>query len=411
MLELLFCSMLTIVPDYLYRRYRQGKRLGKEITFYSVWFELRWGIISCLMLTIGLITVIFYNHPSTTNATLFFRTIPVISETTGRVAQVFVGISGPVEKGAPIFRLDSSAQEAAVATAQRKIAEVEAAIVVARAEIVADESKILEARSSLQQAQDELETKQELRRRNDDVVARREIERLEVLVTGREAAVAAAVAAKDTAQVRISNLLPAEKASAEAALAQAQTDLDKTIVRAGVTGRVEQFTLRVGDIVTPIMRPGGVLIPQEAGRVSIQAGFSQIEAQVMKPGMVAEATCMSKPWVVIPMVVTSVQDFVAAGQIRAGEQLLDAQQVQRPGTLLAFLEPLYPGGLEGVTPGSSCIANAYSSNHELIESGKIGTGRKFVLHAVDAVGLVHALLLRIQALILPIQTLVFSGGH
>ncbi|TCR66601.1 HlyD family secretion protein [Bosea sp. BK604] len=409
MLELLVCSLLTIVPDYLYRRYRQGKRLGKEITFYSVWFELRWGITACLMLTVGLITVIFYNHPSTTNATLFFRTIPVISETTGRVAQVFVGISGPVEKGAPIFKLDSSAQEAAVETARRKIAEVEAAIVVAQTEIVSDESKIQEARSALQQAVDELETKRELRRRNDDVVARREIERLEVLVTGREAGVAAAVAVKATTQARISTSLPAERASAQAALAQAQTDLDKTTVRAGVSGRVEQFTLRVGDIVTPIMRPGGVLIPQEAGRVSIQAGFSQIEAQVMKVGMVAEATCMSKPWVVIPMVVTSVQDFIAAGQIRAGEQLLDAQQVQRPGTLLAFLEPLYAGGLDGVTPGSTCIANAYSSNHDLITSGNISTTRKIMLHAVDAVGLVHALLLRIQALVLPIQTLVFSG--
>ena len=65
MLELLFCSLLTIVPDYLYRRYVQGKRLGKEITFYSVWFELRWGITGCLILTVTLITVIFYNHPST----------------------------------------------------------------------------------------------------------------------------------------------------------------------------------------------------------------------------------------------------------------------------------------------------------------------------------------------------------
>jgi len=44
MLELLLCSLLTILPDYLYRRYVQGKRIGKEITLYSVWFELRWGI-------------------------------------------------------------------------------------------------------------------------------------------------------------------------------------------------------------------------------------------------------------------------------------------------------------------------------------------------------------------------------
>lgn len=410
MLELLVCSLLTIVPDYLYRRYGQGKRLGKEITFYSVWFELRWGITACLMLTIGLITVIFYNHPSTTNATLFFRTVPIVPETNGRVAEINVGISGTVAKGDPIFRLDSSRQQAAVEVARRKIVETEAAITVAKAEILADESKILEARSAYKQALDELETKQELRRRNDDIVARREIERLENLTAGREAALAAVVAAKETAQARITTLLPAEKASAEAALAQAQTDLDKTIVRAGVNGRIEQFTLRVGDVVNPLLRPAGVLIPEEAGRVALQAGFSQIEAQVLKVGMVAEVTCMSKPWVVIPMVVTHVQDFIAAGQLRAGEQLVDAQQISKPGTLLAFLEPLYADGLDGVTPGSTCIANAYSSNHELIVSGKLSTTRKIVLHAVDAVGLVHALLLRIQALILPIQSLVF-GGH
>ena len=90
MLELLFCSILTILPDYLVRRYVQGKRIGKEITFYSVWFELRWGITACVILTVCLITVIFYNHPSTTSATLYFRTVPILPETNGRVAEIYV---------------------------------------------------------------------------------------------------------------------------------------------------------------------------------------------------------------------------------------------------------------------------------------------------------------------------------
>jgi hypothetical protein len=110
------------------------------------------------------------------------------------------------------------------------------------------------------------------------------------------------------------------------------------------------------------------------------------------------------------MVVTGVQDYIAAGQFRAGEQLIDPQQVLRPGTILVHLEPLYEGGLDGVTPGSSCIANAYTSNHDLIAAGKVGEIKSLILHAVDAVGLVHAMILRIQALLLPIQTLVF-GGH
>ena len=110
-----------------------------------------------------------------------------------------------------------------------------------------------------------------------------------------EAAIAAA-SREQGSEVRISPLLPAEKASAEAALAQAHVELDKTVIRAGVDGRVEQFTLRVGDLVNPMMRPAGVLIPDGAGRRSLQAGFGQIEAQIMKVGMIAEVTCVSKPF-------------------------------------------------------------------------------------------------------------------
>jgi multidrug resistance efflux pump len=409
MLELMFCSLLTILPDYLYRRYGQGKRIGKEITFYSVWFELRWGITGCIILTVALITTVFYNHPSTTSATLFFRTIPILPETNGRVAEIFIGNSGPITKGAPIFRLDNSKQEAAVETARRKIVEVDAQMALARVDVTKAEGQLKEARSNHQQTVDELEAKQELYRRNPGNVPFREIERLQERATGQLGSIDAAAAAKQSIEERLSTLLPAEKASAEAALNQAQVDLDKTVVRAGVSGRVEQFFLRVGDIVNPLMRPAGILIPEGAGQQGLQAGFGQIESQIMKPGMIAEATCVSKPFTVIPMVVTSVQDYIAAGQFRGGEQLIDAQQVARPGTLLVFLEPLFKGGLDGVTPGSSCIANAYSNNHDIIVAKGTGTLRAIMLHVVDALALVHALILRLQALVLPFQTLIFSG--
>jgi multidrug resistance efflux pump len=409
MLELLLCSVFTILPDYLYRRYGQGKRLGKEITFYSVWFELRWGITACVILTVCLITTVFYNHPSTKNVTLFFRTVPIVPETNGRVAETFVGFSGPIAAGAPIFRLDNSKQEAALETARRKIAELDAEMAVARADVVKADGQVKSATSARQQTLDELETKRELYRRNPGNVPFREIERLEVRAEGQVGEIAAATAAKQGAEERVSSLIPAQKASAEAALAQAQVDLDKTVIRAGVNGRVEQFTLRVGDIVNPLMRPAGILIPDGAGQGGLQAGFDQIEAQIMTIGMAAEVTCVSKPFSVIPMVVTSVQDYIAAGQFRGGEQLLEPQQVGRPGTLLITLEPLYKGGLDGVTPGSSCIANAYSDNHDIIAAKDTGALRAFALHIVDALALVHALILRLQALVLPFQNLVFSG--
>ena len=409
MLELMLCSMLTILPDYLYRRYRQGKRFGHEITFFSVWFELRYGIVTCLMLTIALITMIFYFHPSTTSATLYYRTVPIVTETVGRVAEVHVDFSAPVKQGDILFTLDNSKQQAALETAKRKIAEVDASLLAAEAEVLKSEGQVQEAKNSLQQAQDELDVKSELQRRNPGIVPQRDIEKLQVVVAQRQGSLDAAMAVKQSATTRVTALIPAEKASAQAALAEAQVDLDKTFIRAGVNGRVEQFLLRRGDIVNPIMRAAGVLIPEGDRQRVLTAGFGQIEGQVMKAGMVAEATCISKPWVIIPLVVTSVQNYIAAGQFRGGEQLLEAQNTGRPGTILVFMEPIYKGGLDGVTPGSSCIANAYTSNHELISSGKVGSFKSFALHVVDATGLVHALLLRIQALLLPVKTLVLSG--
>jgi multidrug resistance efflux pump len=409
MLELLLCSVFTILPDYLYRRYGQGKRFGKEITFYSVWFELRWGITACVILTVCLITTVFYNHPSTKNVTLFFRTIPIVPETNGRVAETFVSFSGPVAAGAPIFRLDSSKQEAAVETARHKIAQVDAEQAVARTDVLKADGQIKQATSARQQTLDELETKQELYRRNPGNVPFREIERLEVRAEGQLGDIAAATAAKQGAEERVATLIPAQKASAQAELEQAQVELNKTVIRAGVSGRVEQFTLRVGDIVNPLMRPAGVLIPEGAGGRALQAGFDQIEAQIMKVGMAAEVTCVSKPFTVIPMVVTGVQDYIAAGQFRGGEQLIDPQQVTRAGTLLVTLEPMYKGGIDDVTPGSSCIANAYSDNHDTIVAKDTGALRAVALHIVDALALVHALILRLQALVLPFQNLVFSG--
>jgi multidrug resistance efflux pump len=408
MFELMLCSMFTLLPDYLYRRYRQGKRIGIDITLFSMWYELRWGIIGCVMLTVGLITTIFYYHPSTSSAALFFRTVPILPEGSGRVAEVKVGYSAEVKKGDVLFTLDSSKQQAAFETAKRKVAEVDAQLVSAKVDVTKAEAQIQQANADLKQAKDELDVKSELQRRNPGIVPQRDIEKLQVLVDGRQAALDAASATKQSTEVQVSTRLPAEKASAEAARDQAQVDLDKTIIRAGIDGRVEQFFLRTGDVVNQLMRPAGILIPEGAGQRGLQAGFGQIEAQVLKPGMIAEAACVSTPWRIIPMVITSVQDFIAAGQFRGGEQLIDASAA-KPGTILVFLEPLEKDGLADVTAGSSCIVNAYTSNHDVIQSKDTGAFHGFVLHAIDTVGLVHALLLRIQALLLPIKTLVLSG--
>lgn len=410
MFEFLLCSMLTILPDYLYRRYVQDRRFGREITLYSVWYELRYGITACVILTLSLITLIFYFHPSTKNVTSAFRTVAILPETGGRVVEIFATRYEKVEAGQPLFKLDSTEQEAAAEVARRQIAEVDAQMAVSRTELTAADGVIVQAEAAVRQAQDEYDTQVELNRLNANVVARREIERRQVALEGRKGALTAAVSNRQTLETKISSLLPSQRASAEAALKQAEVDIAKTTVRAGVSGTVQQFTLRPGEVVNPMLRPAGVLVPEDAGRARLVAGFGQIEAQVMKVGMIGEATCVGVPFTIIPLVVTEVQDVIASGQVRASDQLVDVTQISQPGTLTVVMEPLFPGVLDAVPPGSSCIANAYTNSHDELESPDTSSLRWFYLHVVDAVGLVHAMILRMQAVMLPVQTLVL-GGH
>jgi multidrug resistance efflux pump len=411
MLEFLLCSSLTILPDFLFRRFAQGKRIGREITLFSMWYELRWGITACVLLTLSLITLIFYFHPSTSSALSFFRTVPVLPETAGRVAEVYVGLREEVEAGAPLFRLDSSEQQAAVESARRRIAEVEAALGVARIGLQVAEGRIAEAQGAYDQALDEYETRAELFERNPDTVSEREIEKARTLVNARKGALDAAIASRASTEEEVKTLLPAQKASSQAALEEAAVELAKTTIYAGVTGRLEQFTLRPGDLVNPFMRPAGILVPSEAGRIGLQAGFGQIEAQVIRTGMIGEAACISVPFRIIPLVVTEVQSVIAAGQLRPTDQLVDPTQVPRPGAFTAYLEPLFESGLAALTPGSSCIVNVYTSNHAKLESPDLGTFERMFLHMIDAVGVVHAAILRLQAILMPVRSLVFSGGH
>ena len=152
--------------------------------------------------------------------------MPIVSETNGRVAEVFVKLSDNVEKGAPIFRLDDSQPRAALETARRRIAEVDAQMA-AGPEPTSPPPKrqILQAKGAYQQALDELETKG-----NSTAAAQTSspVVRSSVLRPGRRPGRAASmrrILTKQGVETRIATVLPAQKASAEAALAKAEAEL------------------------------------------------------------------------------------------------------------------------------------------------------------------------------------------
>ena len=131
----------------------------------------------------------------------------------------------------------------------------------------------------------------------------------------------------------------------------------------------------------------------------------------MKVGMIAEVTCVSKPSTIIPMVVTNVQDYIAAGQFRGGEQLIDPQQVTRAGHTSRVSRAALQRRARRRYAGQQLHRQCLFQQSRRHRRERYRRPAAFALHAVDALGLVHALILRLQALVLPFQTLVFSGGH
>ncbi len=409
MLELLLCSLFTILPDYLRQRYCYNKRWGQEITFSNMWYELRWGITGCLILAVSLITLIFYYHPSTSHVTSIFRTVSILPEAGGRVGEVYVENGDVVHEGDPLFSVQDFTQVAAVHTARSALEEVRAGFQVTQSNLVEANGAVTAARSALQQAQDDLRRKIEFSAIDRQAISQREVDSSRNQVASLQGSLESAIANMEAVEAHLNTVLPAREDTATEVLNQSVVELDKTIVYAGVDGRITQFVLQPGDIVNPMFRPAGLLIPTVWTGAAVQAGFSQLASRVVKTGTLAEITCLSKPFTVVPMVVTSVQPVIAAGQARPTDQLVELLERDRPGTLLARMEPLYPGGMDGIVPGTKCIANAYTNNHELIASGELGAMAFLYYHMVDAVGIVHAILLRLQALMIPVQQLVFSA--
>ena len=149
-------------------------------------------------------------------------------------------------------------------------------------------------------------------------------------------------------------------------------------------------------------------MPTGSGVGRIQAGFSQISAQVLKVGMVTEITCASKPLTVIPMVVTEIQYAISSGQMRPSDQLIDLQDRLRPGTIMVVMEPIFAGHADAIPHGSACVGVAYTSRAAEIEAGEITGFSAFTATLVDGMGIANAIVIRAQALLLPIRVLVFS---
>ncbi|MEM8840056.1 MAG: biotin/lipoyl-binding protein, partial [Pseudomonadota bacterium] len=354
MLELLATSFPVII------RYFQLKRRGEAI---SAW-NMKTAVFLWLSMAFALFLTIFYFHPKSYSGLVPFRTISVVAQTSGPVTELDVANGQRVSAGDLLFRIEDNTQKAALAQAQAELDSIAAEEEKAQEALQLAQATVVEAETSLAQFRVDLENAEILLSR--DVGPEDRVRELRSSVRIAEAKLDAANVQVDIAETDIADTLPAKRQVATAALESAGVELAKTEVRSFSDGVVTQLAMGVGSPASRfIASPAMIIIPDRTPETPrrLVAGFSQVSRDVLYEGMPAEVACESNASIgftnaVFPARVASIQPAIASGQINPGGRLLDPDSVRR-GSVLVYVDPIFPEHRDLLLDGSGCIVQTY----------------------------------------------------
>ncbi|MBM7123914.1 HlyD family secretion protein [Dyella flava] len=232
---------------------------------------------------------------STDDAYLQADSVTVAPKVNGYVTDVYVGDNAEVKAGDPLVRLDSRQYQAALDQATATIDARKADIQRAQADIQQQKGAIEQARAQLQAAQiNAWHTQDEVSRYSPLATTGAESgDQLSILITNRDQAKAtltADQAALDQAQAKIADLdaqiaqAHAQLEAAQASAKQSQLDLQDTLIRSSLNGRVGDRTVRVGQYAQPGTRLMTV-VPVHS--VYLTANFKETQIGRMRAGQPA----------------------------------------------------------------------------------------------------------------------------
>lgn len=233
---------------------------------------------------------------STDDAYLQADSVTVAPKIAGYITDVYVADNQVVKPGDPLVRLDTRQYQVALDQADATIDARKADIARAEAEIKQQQSSIAQAQAQQQVARVNAQHATDEVHRYAPLVATgaESSERLAELTSTRDqasATLAANGAAVEAARSQIGSLtaqLTQARAQLEAAVASAQQshlDLDNTIVRSVLGGRVGDRTVRVGQYVQPGTRMLTVVPVQST---YLQANFKETQVGRMRVGQPVE---------------------------------------------------------------------------------------------------------------------------
>lgn len=234
-------------------------------------------------------------YAATDNAYVQQDIVQISPDVGGRIVEVLVDENDRVEAGDILFRIDPEPYRIAVAQADAAIAEARLALDRAQTSVATSGVDISTARANVEYARRNLAREQELMARGFNTRAR--VENYQNQVNEAQARLNAALAAQRDARAATGTGGSAAGypaiAAARARREEAQLDLERTIVRAPMSGTISQSErLQVGQMATP----GQPMVSLVTGEGAwIEANFKETDLDRMRVGQRARITFDAYP--------------------------------------------------------------------------------------------------------------------
>ncbi|WP_066557915.1 HlyD family secretion protein [Croceicoccus bisphenolivorans] len=237
---------------------------------------------------------------STDNAYLKLDVVSVASEVPGKIVKVHVTENQLVKQGDILFEIDPAEYEVAVSQADAQIAGAQARITSLQADVHATAADVAGARDDLALAEANYRREKELMDRGFNTRARMDAATHAVASARDELSALQADVVKAQAQLATGSQVPGvnpDIAAGQAALAKARLNLQRTVVRAPVAGRVTQVSrLQIGQSAMAAL-PMVSIVEDRGARV--EANFKETDLKNMRPGQKAEIRIDAYPDLVL----------------------------------------------------------------------------------------------------------------
>lgn len=311
-----------------------------------------------------LILLMNYNHPFTAIGSQVYNTTPIVSSVRGKVIEVDAEPNQPLKQGDILFRIDPLPYEAAVVQKKAALAAAEQDVLRLESAYKQASAATIKVQAERDQAQREADRYQKGFKRGAFTAQQADTTRQ--AYRAAQAALEVAQAQQKEAQIAFETEIDGENttvARIRAELAQAEFNLDETIVRAPTDGYVTQLALRPGMMAVPLpLAPVMTFVHTEEKYYA--GAFRQNSLQRLRAGFEAEFVFRALPGKVFKGEVVEVLPAIAEGQIQARGALLGTQAFNTQGRVLVKLRITDDMNDYALPLGSNVEIAVYSDSFE-----------------------------------------------